>query len=166
MLTQEQGGLLVKLAKEAVKGKVNMPNDSFLKEKRGLFVTLTIKGELRGCIGFPYPTTQLGKAVVEAARSAAFKDPRFSPLTEEEFELLDFEVSVLSKPIKCRLKSIKEGDGVILEAKGRSALFLPQVWEDLPDKKLFLEQLSLKAYLPRDAYKTADYQKFSVQVFK
>ena len=166
MLTEKQGKLIVGIARNAIKGDAEIPDDSFLAEKRGVFVTLTQKGRLRGCIGFPYPTLPLGKAVASAARSAAFNDTRFPPLRKEDFSKVLIEVSVLSQPKKCKLKDIKKGDGVILEKDGRSALFLPQVWEELPDKKVFLEELSMKAYLESDAYKTADYQKFSVQCFK
>ncbi|MBN1923849.1 MAG: AmmeMemoRadiSam system protein A [Nanoarchaeota archaeon] len=166
MLTKEQGRELVDLAKQAIRGKVSIPKLDFLEEKKGVFVTLTIKGVLRGCIGLPFPTTKLGKAVVEAARSAAFKDPRFPELKPEEYDEVSVEVSVLSKAVKCELEDIRKGDGVILEHSGRSALFLPQVWEELPDKTMFLEQLSMKALLSHNAYQTADFKKFSVQYFK
>lgn len=166
MLNDKQGGLLLKLAKEAIKGEIKIPNKPFLKEKRGVFVTIRLKGELRGCIGLPYPHTSLGKAVVEAAKSAAYKDPRFPPLKSNESNNLEVEVSVLTKPEKCDLKDIKKGDGVILKYLNHNALFLPQVWNTLKTKKKFMEQLSMKAFLPPDAYKKANFQKFQVQVFK
>ncbi len=164
MFKEGEGELLISIAKQAIKGEVKLPEKEFLKIKRGVFVTLYKKGELRGCIGLPYPTKALGKAVIEAARSAAFKDPRFPPL--KPVEDVELEVSVLSLPVPCKLDDIKKGDGVILEHSNRSALFLPQVWESLPDKTLFLEQLSMKAFLPHNAYQTAEYKKFSVQIFK
>jgi AmmeMemoRadiSam system protein A len=167
MLTKKQGKTLLELARKVVKGETpQIPNKNFLKEKLGVFVTITLYGELRGCIGLPYPVKPLGQAVVEAANSAAFKDPRFLPLGESEIGQVELEVSVLTKPEKCKLEDIKKGDGVILEHSGRSSLFLPQVWEQLPTKTEFLEHLSMKAFLPREAYKTAKYKKFKVQIFK
>ena len=159
MLTKEQGQILLKIAKQAIIGKTISYDQPFLKQKRGVFVTLTIDNNLRGCIGMPYPTEQLGNAVINAAKSAAYEDPRFPPLSKQEIELTEIEISVLSLPKKCELKDIEKGDGVILESKGQSALFLPQVWETLPNKTEFLEQLSMKAFLPKDEYKIANFQK-------
>lgn len=167
MLSQQQGKILVKLAKQIIsKDKIIIPDRPFLKLKRGVFVTLMIKNKLRGCMGLPYPTNMLGEAVTSAAKSAAYSDPRFPSITKQELIELEIEVSVLSKPTKTTLKDIKKGDGIILEFKGRSSLFLPQVWEQLPKKEQFLEELAIKAMLAKNDYKQANYQKFSVQIFK
>ncbi len=166
MLSEAQGKLLLSIAKDAIDGKKHIPNKKFLKEKRGVFVTLTIDGRLRGCMGFPYPTKPLGEAVYEAARGAAYGDPRFPPLSDHEKDKIEMEISVLTLPKPVSLDKIKKGDGVILEKDGRGALFLPQVWEQLPDKTAFLSELSLKAGLPPDAYKTAKFKRFSIQSFK
>lgn len=165
MLSKKEGEIILKLARDSINNKHDIPNLEFLKEKKGVFVTLTLNGELRGCIGLPYAVKELGEAVVEAAMSAAYGDPRFFPVSDSEKKTLKIEVSVLSKPVSASLDEIKHGDGVILSYQGEDALFLPQVWEQLPDKTEFLEQLSLKAGLDREAYKKAGYKKFSVQAF-
>jgi AmmeMemoRadiSam system protein A len=165
MLSSEQGLLLLRIARNAIDNCKDIPNKLFLREKRGVFVTLTIHGELRGCIGLPYPVRPLGEAVSEAAVSAAYSDPRFNPLTETEKKLVKLEISVLTEPVPCKLTDIKKGDGVILLLGSNSALFLPQVWDELSDKTFFLEQLSMKAGLEKDDYKNASYKRFSVQIF-
>jgi len=167
MLTPEQGKLLLSLASEAImKKSARIPDKPYLKEKRGVFVTITEDEELRGCIGIPYPVKELGRAVAESARNAAFNDSRFPPVRQSEMKNIRIEVSVLTLPESCKLEDIIKGDGVILEKNKRCALFLPQVWNELPSKEEFLKHLSMKASLPPDAYKTANYQKFQVQCFK
>jgi len=166
MLSKQDGQKLLKLARDSIHHKHKIPNDPFFKEERGVFVTLTINGELRGCIGLPYPVKPLGEAVVEAAMGAAYGDPRFFPLSESEKEQINIEVSILTKPVNTTLEEIKFGDGVILHYGIRDSLFLPQVWDELSDKDIFLSQLSMKAGLERYDYKKASYKKFSVQAFK
>lgn len=134
-----------------------------LKEERGVFVTLTINNELRGCIGQVNPTP-LWKGVIEAARSSAFSDPRFMPLSKEEYKQVVIELSILSKPVKTTLKEISKGDGVIINENNHSALFLPQVWDQLPSKEEFLTNLALKAGL--SDYKNALFEKFTVKAWK
>jgi len=122
------------------------------------FVTLHLEGKLRGCIGSLAPTRGLGVDVAENAAAAALRDPRFAPLTAEEWVRCELEVSVLSAPKPLRfadeaelLAQLRPGeDGVILLHEGRRATFLPQVWESLPDKRAFLGQLMRKAGLPAD----------------
>jgi len=109
-LTSEEGKLLVKLARKAVeerlkKGKgIEIPKDipQKLMEHCGVFVTLNSlrhgKRELRGCIGFPYATTPLARAVIESAINSATQDPRFPPVSSEELDQIVFEVSVLTPP--------------------------------------------------------------------
>lgn len=131
-----------------------------LKTPRGCFVTLTIRGRLRGCIGTIEPIMPLLDAVEKNARNAAFNDPRFSPLTEEEFKKIEIEVSVLTPPRRLdfgdaqelKQKLVPEKHGVILHREGRSAVFLPQVWKQLPKKEQFLENLCLKCGLPANAW--------------
>ncbi len=132
-----------------------------LLEKRGAFVTLHKKGALRGCIGTIEPVKPLVNCVEENARNAAFKDPRFAPLSAEEFSNIDIEISVLSLPeilsfedendLKRQL--IPSVHGVILSKGWKRATFLPQVWKQLPDKDFFLQQLCLKAGLERDCWR-------------
>jgi len=122
------------------------------------FVTLTKDGKLRGCIGSLSATRALGEDVAANARGAAFGDPRFQKLTHEEWPRCEVEVSLLSAPKPIRfadeadlLAQIRAGeDGLILEFEGKRATYLPQVWEGLPDKRRFLEELKKKAGLPAD----------------
>jgi AmmeMemoRadiSam system protein A len=125
-----------------------------LGEKRATFVTLKTGGEaLRGCIGSIVPHTSLYEDVVANAKSAAFRDPRFSELTESEYRRCSVEVSLLTVPQELpysdtedlRSKIRPDIDGVILQLDGRSATFLPQVWEELPDFDQFFSHLGLKA---------------------
>jgi len=122
------------------------------------FVTLTKDGQLRGCMGSLAPARPLGQDVASNARAAAFEDPRFAKLAREEWPHCQVEVSLLSaaKPIRFADEAdlhaqIREGeDGLILECEGKRATFLPQVWENLPDKRQFLQELVKKAGLPED----------------
>jgi AmmeMemoRadiSam system protein A len=128
-------------------------------KKQACFVTLTLNGELRGCIGSIYPRQELWKDVVENALNAAFNDHRFNPLEKYEFDMIKIEVSVLTVPEKMGYRSLEElkkkikGKGVILKKDFNSATYLPQVWEDLPNEDEFLSSLCQKAGLPRNAWK-------------
>jgi AmmeMemoRadiSam system protein A len=122
-------------------------------EKRGCFVTLHQRGNLRGCIGTIEPELELISGVEENAVNAAFRDPRFSPLRAKELSSIDIEVSVLTVPERLKfedgedLKSqLKPGvHGVILSKGWQRATFLPQVWDQLPEKEIFLKHLCQKA---------------------
>ena len=122
-------------------------------------VTLTLDGNLRGCIGRLAPDRALGVDVVENARLAAFSDPRFAPLSAAEFQRCVVEVSLLSVPKRLEfadeadlIAQLRPGeDGLILECNGRRGTFLPQVWESLPDPKAFLAHLRQKAGVAADA---------------
>ncbi len=147
-------------------GKKFSPDESTKKEfgeKRACFVTLTINGGLRGCIGSLEARQELWKDVMQNAVNAAFNDPRFPPLSKEELKRIKIEVSVLSekkklsyKDEKDLLEKIDNKMGIIIKKNGYSATFLPQVWEQLPDKIEFLEQLSLKAGLNKDSWKQSE----------
>ena len=124
-------------------------------------MTLTKNNNLRGCIGSLYASQPLWKEVQENALRAAFQDPRFFPLTKNELNEIKIEVSVLSEPKKLPfkdendlLKKINKNMGIIIKKNFKSATFLPQVWEQLPDKKEFLEHLCLKAGLNKDDWKS------------
>lgn len=129
-----------------------------LRAKLSCFVTLTINGNLRGCIGHTESTQPLYKDIVENAVGAAFQDFRFSSLTKDEFEDVAIEVSVLTTPQKLDfngpddlLNKLRPNiDGVIIKLGRRGATYLPQVWEQLPDKKEFLSSLCQKAGLLPD----------------
>ena len=132
-----------------------------LNEYRGCFVSLHLHGRLRGCIGTIEPMAPLADAVERNACRAAFSDPRFPAVTVDELPDIDIEVSVLTKPRQLEFsdaedlkkKLIPGVHGVILSHGGRSAVFLPQVWDQLPDKERFLENLCMKCGLPRHAWK-------------
>ncbi|MFH0870706.1 MAG: AmmeMemoRadiSam system protein A [archaeon] len=154
--------LLLKLARESISTyfsgkKPDMSETKHLTEKRGVFVTLHEKrGKLRGCIGFPTPAYSLCTAIAEAARSAAFQDPRFKQLSQPELNDIYIEISVLTVPelIKVThsndyLKMIKIGeDGLIIEGSYGSGLLLPQVaTENAFSIQQFLNCLCQKAGL-------------------
>ncbi len=123
-----------------------------------VFVTLSQKGQLRGCIGSLSAWRPLATDVVENAKSAAFRDPRFPPLTSEELDRTRVEVSLLSPAQPMSFTSQDDAiqqlrpnvDGVILEWQGRRGTFLPQVWESLPDRQQFFRHLKQKAGLAMD----------------
>jgi AmmeMemoRadiSam system protein A len=139
-----------------------------LEERRGAFVTLHLGGMLRGCVGFIQPSRGLWQTVVEAALNAAFHDPRFLPVSEEEAPLLEVEISVLSPLAPIAPREIVVGrHGLVVSRGPHRGLLLPQVaveqeWNALT----FLEQTCLKAGLPPDAWKHgATLQAFTAEVF-
>jgi hypothetical protein len=129
------------------------PLASKFTTKKGCFVTLTKRGALRGCIGHIVAQEPLVQAIVDNARNAALRDPRFPPVTAEEVAQLEIEISVLTEPLplffnspKDLLQKLQPGkDGVVLQIGGRGATYLPQVWEQIPDKVEFLNSLAEKA---------------------
>lgn len=127
-----------------------------LIDKRATFVTLTRDGLLRGCIGSLEAHRMLVEDVAGNAFAAAFRDPRFPPLQQQEFDALEIQVSVLGTPEPLAfateqelLESLRPGvDGLILEEKNTRGTFLPSVWESLPRPEDFLNHLKMKAGLP------------------
>lgn len=169
--------LLLQIARDAISREIDPCGKYFfsaeplpdeLNEKRATFVTLTIGGELRGCIGMLEACRPLAEDVAANAVSAAFEDPRFPPLTKKEFEKLKIHISILSPPEEMAFSSeedllnqIRPGiDGLILQAGFHRGTFLPSVWEELPDKTLFWAHLKLKAGLATDHWSD------SVRVFR
>ncbi len=126
-----------------------------LRAPGAAFVTLTLDGQLRGCIGSLQAYRPLGVDVSDNAYNAAFRDPRFPPLTAAEFERLHVHISILTPPEPMEfaseqdlLQQLNPGkDGLIIAAAGRRGTFLPSVWEQLPDREDFLRHLKLKAGL-------------------
>jgi uncharacterized protein (TIGR00296 family) len=188
-LTQEEGEFLVKLARKTVEeylktGKIiTMQKDSpsKLMQRCGVFVTINNvqdeEKELRGCIGYPYPTTMLAQAVIECAISSATQDPRFPPLTKDELDHVVFEVSVLTPPELVKVENSKQlpskikvgEDGLIIERGIYKGLLLPQVpVEYFWDEEEFLCQCCLKAGLPPDNWliPTTKIHKFQAIVFE
>ena len=133
----------------------------FLSEERATFVTLKIDGNLRGCIGSILPRMSLIDDVIYNAKQAAFADPRFTPLTPEEYEKIKLEVSILTIPEKLEYEDEKDlkrkirpkVDGVILSLADKQATFLPSVWDELPIFELFFGHLCMKAGMNGDCIK-------------
>ena len=188
-LTLDEGRFLVNLARQAVaeyleSGQVlSIPKDvsSNLLEPCGVFVTLNRINNgakmLRGCIGFPYPTTPLIQAVIHAALSAAAEDPRFPPVKLGELDKIVFEVSVLTPPEQVTAEKatdfpskIRVGqDGLIIERGYRKGLLLPQVpveWKW--NEEEFLCQTAIKAGLSPDSWllKDSKIYKFQAIIFE
>ena len=155
------GTTLLNLARNAIAAHFGLPGAATvdlpeLHENGATFVTLTQRGELRGCIGSLQAWRPLLQDVQDNARNAAFRDPRFSPLRKEELPITRVEVSLLTpaEPMSFHdeadaLAQLRpEIDGVIFSASGRRSTFLPQVWEQLPDPAVFMAHLKQKAGLP------------------
>ncbi len=147
-----------------------------LKEKRAVFVTLTKKTELRGCIGHLEPTQEIYKDVIENAISAGFGDPRFSSVTEKELKDIVIEISILSLPEKIEYNTIDEllnsiipgKHGLIIKKGFKGATFLPQVWEQLPNKENFFTNLCAKAGMYPEEWKNGklEVETYEVENFK
>ena len=171
MLETPDRQLLLKLARECITARLEerdpvlpAPVPAVLT-RCGAFVTLhAVSGKtraLRGCIGHIVPQRPLYVAVLENARNAALRDPRFDPVQPAELPGIEIEVSVLTEPRPLAYASpdellgkLRPGiDGVVLHLEGRMATFLPQVWEQIPDKTQFLSQLSVKAGCEPDAWR-------------
>jgi len=188
-LSLEEGKVLVGLARKAVeeylqnRRRLNVPRNVSEKlfQPCGVFVTINAltgeEKELRGCIGYPYPTIPLVEAVVESAISSATQDPRFYPLSLNELDNVIFEVSVLTPPQLITAKKaseyptkIKVGkDGLIVERGMFKGLLLPQVPVEYKwDEEEFLCQCCIKAGLPPDNWLLDDTKiyKFQAIVFE
>ncbi len=163
MRDDELGRQLLGVARGAIAGELSLAAlapqaNGALQRPGATFVTLVCGDDLRGCIGSLKATRALGVDVRENALAAAFRDPRFPPLTAAEFPMLSIEVSLLSDPERIRFATEAELcarlvpgiDGVALELTGWRATFLPQVWESLPEPRAFLAALKAKAGMPAD----------------
>ena len=145
-------------------------SDEIFKEMCGAFVTIHINRRLRGCIGNITGVKNIPDTVVEMSMASAFRDPRFPPLSREELENIDLEISVMSPIEEVRdISDIVIGrDGLIISNGIRSGLLLPQVaTEQNWNLEQFLENTCYKAGLPGDAWQWKDtrIEKFSAQVF-
>lgn len=168
---------LISLARESIKAHfhnknidISPPIKKQYSQNQACFVTLTEGGELRGCIGSLLPHQPLYQDIIDNAVNAAFHDPRFQPVKESELITIKIEISLLTipKPLlytspEDLLKKLNPNMGIILKKSYYQATFLPQVWEELPDKIQFLEYLSRKAGLNKDDWKTAEYEFYTVE---
>lgn len=175
-LNKDQQKYLLGLAREAIRlhlegrgtPQIEM-TDKVLSEKRGAFVTLTIGGRLRGCIGYPLPVKPLAEAVIEMAAAAATQDPRFDSIGLEDLDKIRIEISVLSLPRKVKKpEDVEVGKHGIIISKGyRKGLLLPQVpTENKWDRETYLRYGCLKAGLDEDEWKRGvNIEVFTAQVF-
>ncbi len=178
-LGEDEKQALLKLARSTIRAsltqqaRIERPDQIAppLQENRGCFVTLHKFGELRGCIGTIEPVRPLIDAVEKNAINAAFSDPRFPAVREEELNDIDLEISVLTTPEEVRFSTPEElldqlepgVHGVIISQGRLSATYLPQVWDQLPNKESFLNSLCLKGGMPQSAWRDP---KTQVKVYK
>ena len=180
-LTGKEGKYLLDLARSTIEQELfsrkspqnpDIDFPSIFNEPYGTFVTLTIQGNLRGCIGHIIPQESLLEGIRTNAINAAFKDPRFGPLTKDEWKKVKIEISILTSPkslsysdARDLLEKLHPGiDGVIIKKGFYQATFLPQVWEQLPKKEGFLNHLCLKAGLDGNAWRKGNLEVSTYQV--
>jgi len=162
-MPDSRGTVLLSIARAAISTALGLAEQTsesaaWLQEPGACFVTLTQRGQLRGCIGSLQPYRTLLGDVKANAVAAALRDPRFRPLSRGELDITRVEVSVLS-PMQAMhfdseaqaLAQLQPGvDGVVFECAGHRSTFLPQVWEQLPSAREFMVHLKQKAGLPND----------------
>lgn len=154
--------LYLEIARDSIRSRFDgslIDKNSILQQypqmtiQKATFVTLTLHGQLRGCIGSLIPHRSFIDDLISNAQSAAFNDPRFPPLTFAEFNEIKIEVSILSTPIlvdyldatDLKSKIHPNYDGIIIRLGNHQATFLPQVWEELSDFESFFSHLGMKA---------------------
>ncbi len=185
-LTEDDKKLLLHLARDAMNAELdrNEINDELINGvkkfnlKKGVFVTLTKNNSLRGCIGQIIPILPTWQAIIEAAKSAAFHDPRFPPLDRSELPFVKIEISMLSTLEKLEVNKPEEyldkieigRHGLFLEsASGNAGLLLPQVFtEHKVDSLHALQMTCQKAGLPVNAWKNPDviFRTFEAEIFR
>ena len=184
-LTDEEKKTLLRLARQAMEGAVKKGKPPRLdpstltlrlKEQGASFVTLTIRGQLRGCIRSLQSYQPLAEDVCEHAIAAALEDARFPPVDSKELNQINIEVSRLTEPYPLEYSTADDliqklrpnMDGVILSDGIRRATFLPQVWEKIPDPARFLENLCYKMGRDPDAWrrKHLDVMIYQVEEFR
>ena len=175
-ITEEQGLRLVHVARRTIAARLGtldavnkvIPDrdlaDPAFREKRGTFVTLKIKGQLRGCMGCLAPSETILEGIQRNAINAAFNDPRFPALTPIELDQAEIDISILTSPLELEyaegndlLEKLRPNiDGVIINKGLARATFLPQVWDQLPRTEDFLAHLCRKAGLSPDEWKKGE----------
>jgi AmmeMemoRadiSam system protein A len=175
-LSEVDGQNLLILARKAIVEAVTrgelpekIPYEGIFSERRGVFVTLHVRGELRGCIGTTESDEPLGEATVRCVASAALNDPRFPPMRSEELGALSIEISLLSPLMPIRPEEIEIGrHGLVVSDENHRGLLLPQVApEHGLNREQFLAETCRKARLPRDAWQwtATRIQGFTCEVF-
>ncbi|MBF0411359.1 MAG: AmmeMemoRadiSam system protein A [Desulfamplus sp.] len=186
---ESHGKQLLRLARSVIAARLGIKSDlpqsseimselqdEMFDRNMGTFVTIHLNKKLRGCIGTLESTESVREGIRHNAISAAFEDPRFPPLTSKEFNDSHLEISILSQPVTLDysdaddlLSKLKPGvHGVIIKKERARATFLPQVWEQLPDKSIFLSHLCSKAGLSDHEWKKGklDVMLYTVQYFE
>ena len=180
-LMENERAFLLKLARESIENYVNnkpLPKidksvlTQELQEEGASFVTLTLKGYLRGCVGALEPYQSLAEDVCEHAIAAAFQDYRFPPVRLDEVKAIRIEISYLTKPESLKynnpsslLELLRPNvDGVVIRDGMRRATFLPQVWEKIPDPEEFLNQLCMKMGAAPDLWRKKKLEVLTYQV--
>jgi AmmeMemoRadiSam system protein A len=172
--SSQERSVLLKLAHESIRCSLDQreisldPPSPHLAEPRGVFTTICLQGQLRGCVGYVFPATSLFRAVAETARAAAFEDTRFLPVTRAEVPELEVSLSVLSLLAAIQPESVQVGKhGLLVSQHGHRGLLLPQVpVEHGWDRLTFLEQTCRKAGLASDAWQHgAALEAFTAEVF-
>ncbi|MBI3492056.1 MAG: AmmeMemoRadiSam system protein A [Acidobacteria bacterium] len=175
MTSSSDRDLLLSLARDAIEAHVEScaapspPLDGVFARRGGAFVTLHLRGELRGCIGHVDAHDALGQVIARCAVAACSDDPRFPAVTPAELPHLDIELSLLG-PLEsvAAIEEIEIGrHGLVVEMHWRRGLLLPQVATEWKwDRETFLAQTCVKAGLPRDAWKNgASLWRFEAEVF-
>lgn len=166
-LSSEHQALLLQLARQSILytlehgGEMPIAADDYpapLQEQSATFVTLRLNGELRGCIGTLEAHRPLVEDIAHNAYAAAFGDPRFMPVTMQEYQLLDYHISILNPAEEMSfdseadlIRQLRPGiDGLIMQDGVYRGTFLPSVWEQLPTAEEFISHLKLKAGLSVD----------------
>lgn len=177
LLSPDEGRFALSYAREAIlmhltgKRIAEPVWPEIFSRNRGVFVTLTLNGELRGCIGYPYPHVPLSQALHDVACSAATTDPRFPPVQPGEMNLITVEVTVLTEPVLLtaypdqRESMITVGrHGLIVTGSGRSGLLLPQVAVEWNwNSREFLDHTCIKAGLPAKSWLESSVQVFTFE---
>jgi AmmeMemoRadiSam system protein A len=172
--SRQEHALLLRLVHESIESALDRRTISMeapsphLAQPRGVFTTLYLHGQLRGCVGYVFPVTPLYRGVIETARAAASEDTRFRPVTREEAPHLKTSLSVLSPLRPIEPDEVEVGrHGLVVSLAGHRGLLLPQVpVEHAWDRVTFLEQTCHKAGLPIDAWKMgATLEAFTAEVF-
>lgn len=181
LLTDDEGLMAIRSARGAVeyvcakKPRPALKLTPIFNEKRGVFVTLTKYGQLRGCIGLPYPVIPLEQAIEHAATAAATEDPRFPPVDQAELPQITVEVTILTVPVPIEGdpedrpgKVVVGRHGLIARGMGTSGLLLPQVATEYGwDPMTFLDHTCMKAGLPNRCwtYPSVEVLTFEGQIF-